>query len=312
MASPRTSTRHRSRPGAGRHPAQQRSWLARNSIWLLAALAVAAGAGAFIVMTTSGGSGDESDAGAFVGGDLHSLVVDPADPGRLFVGGHQAVSVTADGGATWRQVPSLEDKDAMGWAFTGDAVYVSGHPGLNRSVDGGVTFTMINDTLPDTDVHAFGAGAGVLYGASPTVGVFASDDAGESWAIRTSATGQAFFGRIIVDPADEQHLLAADAQAGVVQSRDGGRSWQDAGGLPSATWISAAGDSVESLVASGPAGASQSSDGGRSWEPLELPDGALLAELGANADTLYAAGLDGTAAQVWISHDGGATWSEPT
>jgi hypothetical protein len=37
-----------------------------------------------------------------VGGDLHSLVVDPTDPNTLYIGSHQGVSVSTDGGNTWR------------------------------------------------------------------------------------------------------------------------------------------------------------------------------------------------------------------
>ncbi len=308
MARAATTGQKRQR-NAGRDPARRGSWVSQNRVWVLAAVVLVAGAA--LVLATAGGD-DEAAAGAFVGGDLHSLVVDPANPQRLFAGGHQAVSVSHDGGATWRQVPSLENKDAMGWGFTDDAIYVSGHPGLSRSTDGGETFTMANEGLPDTDVHAFGAGEAVLYGASPAVGLFASDDGGNTWEVLTNEAGHAFFGRILVDPQNDQHMLAADVQSGVVASGDGGRTWDQRGGLPSAMWISAAPGGLETLVASGGGEAMRSGDGGRSWEPLRLPEGALLVELGADPDTMYAAGLDGTVATVWVSQDGGTTWSQPT
>lgn len=309
MASARTAARNR--PTNRRRPAVPRkSWTHRNALWLVAAAAIVV-VGALVLFATGDEGGDRSGAGALVGGDLHSLVVDPTSPERIFVGGHQAVSVSEDGGATWQQVPSLENKDAMGWAFTDDAVYVSGHPGLNRSTDGGRTFTTVNDALPDTDLHAFGAGDGVLYAASPAVGVITSEDAGDSWEVATADAGRAFFGRIVVDPNDGDHLLAADVQSGVMESHDGGRTWQQLGPLPAATWISAT-SGLDVIVSSGPAGAARSDDGGRTWEPLALPDGSLLVEVGNDPATLYAAGLEGTTAHVWVSRDGGDSWNEPT
>jgi len=270
--------------------------------------------GVALVVRSQGGEGarqDQGSAEAFVGGDLHSLVADPQRPGRLYVGGHAAVATSADGGATWSPVDSLRDADAMGWAFGPDGIWVSGHPGLSRSRDGGRTFVRASTGLPSTDVHAFGAGGSVLYGASPAVGVFASADGGATWEVRATAIGQAFFGRILVDPSQPDHLVAADVRAGPVESSDGGRSWNPLGGLPGATWVTWGADRAI-LIASGPRGAARSSDGGRSWEPLPLPDGAVMVEASSGADaTVYAGGLVGTSARIWVSHDAGRTWNRP-
>jgi photosystem II stability/assembly factor-like uncharacterized protein len=302
-------TASRRRPPYQRRPAKrgQPGWLARNRWW------VAAGMGVLVVavlLTARDGDQSSSRPAAFIGGDLHSLVVHPADPERLFVGGHQAVATSADGGRTWRPLPSLDNADAMGWAFSDESIWVSGHPGLSRSTDGGRSFARANRGLPHTDVHAFGAGRGVLYGSSPAVGVFASTDGGRSWEVRSEEAGQTFFGRILVDPADGDHTLAADAGAGVVESNDGGRTWRRLGAAP-ATWLSAAGPGTETLVASGPAGAARSDDGGRSWQALDVPDGAALVEAAPTPGLLYAAGHQGDSAVVWVSRDGGRTWARP-
>lgn len=283
---------------------------------LVGAAVVIAGA---IAVAVTGAGGDRPPApeasaseGPAIGGDLHSLVVDPTDPRRLFVGGHQAVGQSLDGGRTWQMIESLAGADAMGWAFADATIWVSGHPGLNRSTDGGRSFLRANQGLPHTDVHAFGASGPRLYGASPAVGVFASEDGGATWAVRSGDAGQGFFGRILVDPADSTHLMAADARTGPVESVDGGRTWNDLGGPPSAAWISwAAGDPARP-IASGPRGAARSIDGARTWEPIALPEGATLVEASAgDANLLYAAGLGGGRATVWASRDGGTTWARP-
>lgn len=251
---------------------------------LLVGLAAVVALGAILVVLADGeddspGAVDGGAAGV-TGPDFHSLAADPARPGRLFVGGHQAVSESTDGGASWTRVRSLDDADAMGWGFADGAVFVSGHPGLNRSGDGAATFTRTNGGLPGTDVHAFGAGRDVLYGAAVDGGLFASTDGGATWEVRAADGTQAFFGRIVVDPGDDDHLFAADAQRGVAESTDGGRSWTALDtGLPAATWLTRSPDSLDTLIASGPAGAARSTDAGRSWEPLDLPAGTTLVEI---------------------------------
>lgn len=306
-------------PRARTRPAPAVPGRGRSSRGLLVGVGIAIAGVVIVAVTVAGGGGDRPPApaapaptGPPIGGDLHSLVVDPADPRRLFVGGHQAVGRSSDGGRSWEMVESLANADAMGWAFADATVWVSGHPGLNRSTDGGRSFTRANQGLPDTDVHAFGASGPLLYGASPAVGVFASEDGGTTWALRTSQAGRGFFGRILVDPADTSHLVAADARSGAVESADGGRNWRPLAGPASATWISWAGGDPGRPIVSGPRGAARSVDGGRTWEALAVPDGATVVEATpSDANLLYAAGLDAGRASVWVSRDGGRTWARP-
>lgn len=256
---------------------------------------------------------DEVDGGTagVTGPDFHSLVADPTSPGRLYVGGHQAVSTSADAGGTWTQITALDDADAMGWGFRDGTIFVSGHPGLNRSDDAGATFTRVNDGLPGTDLHAFGAGARVLYGAAADAGLLASIDDGATWEVRATDGTQPFFGRIVVDPDDDDHLYAPDAQRGVAESTDGGRTWATLdSGLPAATWLSRSGDGLDLLIASGPAGAARSTDAGRTWTRFGLPGGASLVEIAPeDPDVMYAGVHQGDAVHVQVSRDGGATWS---
>lgn len=280
-------------------------------MWLsAAAVLVAAG----VIVAVSGGGGIPSSVAmsspaGVVGGDFHSLAVDPTTPGRLFVGGHEVVSTSGDGGRTWSRVASLDGADAMGWSFNNDAVYVSGHPGLRRSTDGAASFSAANDGLPDSDVHAFGAGAPTLYAAGPSNGVIASTDGGQTWQTRTNGAGQAFFGRILTGPDDDQHLIAADAREGAVESTDGGRTWRRLGGLLSALWVSRA---ATSLYVSGPGGAARSADGGRTWAKLVLPGGTSVVEADpADSNVVYAGIHDGRAVRVMVSRDGGVRWERP-
>ena len=253
-----------------------------------------------------------SVANPVVGDDLHSLVVDANDPDRIFIGSHQGVSVSNDGGATWQSIESLAGADAMGWGFTDDAILVGGHPGLNISTDGGRTFELRNDGLPSTDAHALGAGGDVIYAGLAGAGLFASTDGGASWEARSDEFGGSFMGRIHVNPADDQHLLAADKQGGAVESTDGGRTWESLGSGGGALWVSWAADDAERIVAMTQQGVGLSTDGGRSWGPLEVPEGASIVEFSPHdPEVLYAAVHEAPEASVYVSRNGGDTWKRP-
>lgn len=275
-----------------------RRWLA---VLTLTALLAAA--------CSSDEGGDSSTSEGVTGADFHSLVADPTRPGRIYVGGHTNVSRSDDRGRTWQPVDELADVDAMGWSIDETSIWVSGHPGLNVSVDGGTSFERRNDGLPDTDVHAFGASATQLFAAGPGLGVVGSSDGGLTWRRLTAEAGQAFFGRILVDPDDPSHLIAADARAGVTESRDGGTTWAVLGPAPAA-WVSSP-DALNTIYASGgPSAPQRSVDGGRRWTPLSVPAGTSLVEAAPDG-TLYAGVHDARAVTVWVSADDGATWTRP-
>lgn len=246
------------------------------------------------------------------GGDLHSLVVDPANPDRLYVGGHQAVAVSEDGGRTWRPVPTLENADAMGWAFTDDLVLVGGHPGISVSTDSGKTFESRNEGLPATDIHALGAGNGLIYAGSPVAGVLASTDGGETWEIRSEEAGRSFMGRILVDPNDPDHLVAPDMSVGAAESTDGGRSWSPLGGVPGAMWVTWDPKDTDHIIVTAMGAAAESTDGGKTWGDVDIPQDASIVEMSPDdPNVLYAAALDAPEVIVYVSRDGGGSWSRP-
>lgn len=246
-----------------------------------------------------------------VGADLHSLVVDPTDPSRLFIGSHQGVSVSEDGGDTWEVVESLDGADAMGWAFTDEAILVGGHPGLYVSTDGGNRFEQRNEGLPDTDVHALGAGGDLIYAASPGAGFMASTDGGETWTIRNDEVGQGFMGKILVDPRNPDHVIAPDMQAGAAESNDGGKTWNVLGGGSGAVWTSWDPTHIDDIIVIAGGAAERSSDGGETWDAIEVPAGASIVEFSpGEPQTLYAAVHRDPKAHIWMSTDDAKTWEQ--
>ena len=132
----------------------RRAQLLLPALVAFAILALAVG----VVLLSMGSSGQQTGSAErpYVGGDLHSLAVDPTDVDKVMVGGHDGGAISTDGGKTWRQVSGLEGANPMGWVISPDdpqKMYVGGHPGFYRSEDGGKSFSQDNSGLPGTDVH---------------------------------------------------------------------------------------------------------------------------------------------------------------
>jgi len=280
----------------------------------LAVLAVVAIVALIAVLATRGGDDDAGDVAApeataaLTGGDFHSLVADPTTPGRLFAGGREHVGASPDNGRTWSEIEGLRAADAMGWGFTGDAVYVSGHPGLNRSTDAarsstgpttgcpGPTSTPSgparrSSTAPPPGRSPRSTGAPPGRSSTPTPALPSSD--GSSSTPTTSSTSWP------PTPAPVRSRASTGAAPGHRST--------PASPPPG----SAAPPTSNSSSPAAPQGAARSTDGGVTWDRLKLPDGASLVELAADGETLIAGVHRPPRVDVHVSRDGGATWQRP-
>ncbi len=162
----------------------------------------------------------ESWNGGAAGLVLHSIVADPTDPKRLWIGISAAgVFQTEDGGENWERRNRLSNAEACGQHH---------HPAAPR--DGEVGLCVHNL------VRAPGDGQ-LLYQQNHH-GVWRSPDGGRSWEDITEGLPSTFGFPIHVHPRDPQTVwtlplngdsigrFPPDAAAAVWRSRDGGQSWQ--------------------------------------------------------------------------------------
>jgi photosystem II stability/assembly factor-like uncharacterized protein len=148
--------------------------------------------------------------------EVMSLVVDSREPDRLFAGGTDTLYRSLDGAASWQPVgPELDGQTV----FAIVAHYVGPSPRSPASV------------LAESATPALLAGA--------TKGVYASDDAGQSWRPLGEGLEDITVTALAINPASRERVYAGTKYRGVFRSGDGGQTWEPAGldGLSVATLL---------------------------------------------------------------------------
>ncbi len=284
---------------------------------MVAFVILAAAVGAILLSMNPGGQQTATSERPYVGGDLHSLAVDPTDPDKVMVGGHDGGAISSDGGKTWQQASGLEGADPMGWVISPDdpqKMYVGGHPGFYRSEDGGESFSQDNSGLPGTDVHGLGMdpqNPETLYAYIVGAGLYRSPDAGENWEPVSSEAS--IMGPILIDPRDSDTLYVSSMKGGFRKSTDGGESWETVSPFPGGGMVMSISQSWEkpdTFYAANGQQVFKSTDSGESWRPVgrELPGVSAAAVAPSDPRILYAGVLEGDTATVYRSNDGGETW----
>jgi len=202
--------------------------------------------------------------------------------------------------------------------------------GILRSTDGGATFVPVTDDQSDFSVGdiAF-ANANIVYagmgdpiiGLTLGSGVLRSDDAGATW--RHISAGplieRGTIRRVVVDPDNPEHLwVVQDAHlvvtgantidGGILESRDGGRTWT---ATVHGFGHSLARVSATTLVAGVTQRIDRSIDGGASWSTVFSSPTAteiVVAATPLDASLVYAAASGKKHVEILASHDAGATW----
>ena len=284
---------------------------------VLAVFALAVVVGTYVLLSAGSNPGQQptgSGERPFVGGDLHALAVDPANPERVMVGGHDGAAISEDSGESWQQIEDLSGADPMGWEISAadpSKMYAGGHPGFYHSEDGGESWNQDNSGLPGADIHGLGMDPNnpdTLYAYIVGNGIYRSPDAGESWEPVNTEMGA--MGPILVDPRDSDTLYVALEDA-FVQSTDGGKSWEQVGNIPGGgLWASQDRQAPDTFYAAG-GGVSKSTDGGENWRPVGdgLPQNvSVVAVAQSDPNVVYAGALSQDGVLLFRSDDAGESW----
>ncbi|HRY15407.1 MAG: hypothetical protein KDJ31_04330 [Candidatus Competibacteraceae bacterium] len=188
----------------------------------------------FVILSTQAAESPTFAAFMKQAGHIHGIAVNPDEPSQLYLATHRGLyRVTPDGKAI---KISDANHDFMGFAMhptEPQQLYGSGHPvgggnlGFIASSDGGKTWRQLSPGVKGpVDFHTMAlskAEPKVIYGLHG--GIQVSRDGGQTWTIAGPAPGKVI--DLAASATDAQTLYAGTVD-GVLESKDGGRSWQPA------------------------------------------------------------------------------------
>ncbi len=222
---------------------------------------------------------------------------------RSMAGG--AVSISQDGGETWRSVAS-PGPDTQRVVFT-DArngfALLAGQQIAGTS-DAGATWETLA-SWPDLrlrDLDFVDAATGWAVGQAGAI--VRTTDAGRSWALDRVP---AYAGELTrVQFLDRRHGYAVGSEQAVFQTADGGTTWHRLRSGPGVLRDLAFLDLRLGFVAGDGGVVRYTPDGGKSWEARDVPTDSPLARIAfSDPDRGLAAAEDG---RLWATLDGGRSW----
>jgi len=251
-----------------------------------------------VYLTTNGGISWQN---VLANENINAIEFSLANPDIAYAGSAGAIYRSEDRGQTWRKVSAGEE----GWGSPGvragfpidfqvdprdpNRIFANNYGGGNfLSVDGGQNWTVASDGYTGAQVRAITVDPtdpATVYAAARS-GLFASTDGGNSWIGRNAPPAYHLeWNAVAVDPSNPQHILASNNWDPIIlQSHDSGKTWNWAG---------------DRLVE------------GMAWRVIAFaPSDSNTIYAGSSA--FYTAGVFDNqmpAAGVYISHDGGITWS---
>jgi photosystem II stability/assembly factor-like uncharacterized protein len=257
------------------------------------------------VLSTANG-GLSWSAAAFVPGSAAAVAVLSAIR-TIAAGADGALSLSADGGATWGPLTAgLPGGFSHLCARAGSlGLAVGPHGTIARSADGGETWTYLTAPVDKDIVDAYFRSRTTGFAIDADGSLFRTTDGGQTW--KRSPPVPLLFPQAVL-ALDRRHVLLIGSR-GIARSADGGVTFRRIRrrGVKRAVLFDAdyAGGRV---FAYGPRSLFVSGDGGRHWRERKLPDYRPLTVLDfTGARTGYVLGRGG---RVWRSRNGGRSWRE--
>lgn len=179
-----------------------------------------------VILSEDGGaSWTQLSPGAGEPVDFHAMSISRADPKTVY-GLFGGIQVSRDGGATWLLTRASPDRviDLAASPAAADVLYAGTVGGLMLSSDAGKTWALIGpedvattmvEATSDGSLYAFFAGAGLFK--------LASDG---TWGSLAEGFGDSYILHLAVDQQSAAHLVAVTEASAIIESVDGGRTWE--------------------------------------------------------------------------------------
>ena len=159
--------------------------------------------------------------------DFHQMDVSLADPKTIY-GVYGFLQLSRDGGMTWTDAgaPPSGLIAISASSVSADRVYAATKTGLYSSRDSGRTWTYHQlGTEPVSMVKS--APGGVLFAFVVGRGFYsASEQEPEVWGLLSNDFGSKILLHLAVDPGNANSLFVTTAENEVLESADGGKTWQ--------------------------------------------------------------------------------------
>ena len=259
-------------------------------VWILVALVVVGGV---IILTRQDPEGVQAPYGAGSNGSAspqsnlipeqsishgHGLVVDVADPSKLWIATHYGLLLLENEKDLYRVGKSRDDYMGFSVHPTDPSIFfTSGHPsrggnlGFQRSDDGGATWKKIsNGANGPVDFHAMAispVNPNLIYGWYAG-NLERSEDQGATWKIVNREIAAVY---LSADSENESKLYAATPRGqGVMVSEDKGTTWQALspaleGGAVSVVAVHPQNAQILLVFSQRLGGLGKSNDGGQTW-----------------------------------------------
>lgn len=258
---------------------------------------------------------------------VYALAVDAVNPMMVFAAHAKGISVSRDGGVTF--------KDSRGFApfAIGGSVKVlalAADPARPGELYAGTeTLGVMKSTSAgrvwaaetQKGLEAGFLGLPLIHKAAPDnvfvlgdTGLFRSKNAGQTWEKTSTDAGRGFaIAGLALDPLSPDVLYAANVRSGIYRSADGGVTWGHIG-MNAASAVLAA--DTRTLLGLGDGGILRTTDSGKTWKVAfaNTAQRSIIRIFAdpANAKTFYATSMLNPKASpvytVFRSRDNGATW----